>query len=256
MALEIHFVPIYKDNYVYVLHVPGSQEVAAIDPGEAAPVQAFLDQQGWRLTEILVTHHHWDHVTGLPALKEVTGARVTGFEGDARRIPGIDRTVKDGDILHCWGVELQVTHIPGHTLGHIMYYIPQAQALFCGDTLFSLGCGKLFEGTPAQLVESLQKIASLPPDTRIYCTHEYTLANGLFARWMEPENEALKAWITEAKQRHRQGRPTLPSLLSTELAANPFLRLEVPEVRRKLGRENAPTAEVMAMLRYAKEHFR
>ena len=255
MALEIIPVPALADNYVYLLREPESGLVAAVDPSEARPVLKTLDARGWRLTHILNTHHHWDHTGGNLELKEKTGAAVVGPKADEARIPGIDVALREGEPFEFGAERAQIFDIPGHTRGHIAFYFPASKALFCGDTLFSLGCGRLFEGTPEQMWHSLSKLKRLPPDTRVYCGHEYTANNARFALTLEPHNPALNARAAEVHVLRGEGRPTVPALLESEIAANPFLRADAPELRRALHMETADPVEVFAEVRRRKDAF-
>lgn len=253
--LAIHAVPAFKDNYIWMLVEGG--EAVAVDPGDDAPVETFLRDRGLKLAAVLATHHHADHVGGLPALakrwkcptfgpaREVAAELTTRLaEGDRFRVPGI-------------GIELSTLDIPGHTAGHIA--LTGAGALFCGDTLFACGCGRLFEGTPAQMVDSLAKLARLPGDTRVYCGHEYTLANIRFAEAVEPGNAQLAARRTRDEARRARAEPTLPSTIADELATNPFLRCTEPAVvaaaEKRAGRPLAQPVEVFAEIREWKNNF-
>lgn len=230
MTLRIVQFPALNDNYNYLLYDEASGMTAAVDPSEAAPTMQALQEHGWTLDIILSTHHHHDHVGGNRELQEAYGCEIIGYTGDAERIPGISCQVNDGDTVQMGGSEAQVIFVPGHTSGHIAYYFAEDSALFCGDTMFAMGCGRLFEGTPEQMHESLQKLAQLPPDTRIYCAHEYTEANGRFALTVEPENTALRQRMVDVKALRARNEPTIPSLLCDEPATNPFLRADNVEV--------------------------
>jgi len=219
--MQIQQIPALKDNYIYLLH--GAGETAVIDPSLAAPVLEKLKQEGWKLDCILNTHHHWDHTDGNLELKEQTGAKVIGYSGDSKRIPGIDVQLEDGKIFKVCGQDARAIFIPGHTLGHIAYYFADSGNLFCGDTIFSLGCGRLFEGTAGQMYNSIEKIKALPSDTKIYCAHEYTKSNGRFAISIFPDNQDLKARIEEVRILRNDGKPTIPSTLELEIKTNPFL---------------------------------
>ena len=228
--LEIALIPALSDNYVYLAHDPASGATAVVDPAEAAPVLAALVQRGWTLTHILNTHHHADHIGGNEELKARFGGPIVGPRADAERIPGIDVEVGDGDTYDFAGHQARVFDTPGHTRGHIAYHFAEAQALACGDTLFSLGCGRLLEGTPAEMFASLRRLAALPDATQILCGHEYTVSNARFALTVEPDNPALRARAAEADAQRAAGRPTVPVTLGAEKAANPFLR--APDVAR------------------------
>jgi len=255
--LNIHIIPALADNYIYLLHEPSSSETAVVDPAEAESVHTILQQCGWRLDYVLNTHHHSDHVGANLQLKQMTGCRIIGAAADRTRIPGIDIAVSDGDVLTLGDQSLQVIATPGHTLGHIVYYCRDSEVLFCGDTLFSLGCGRLFEGSAEQLYRSLQKLSSLPSTTQIYCAHEYTAANGRFALTLEPDNSALQCRMAEVARLRQQGLPTLPSTLAGELASNPFLRTDSTAIREAVAAdEQTPAAEVFARIRRLKDEFR
>jgi hydroxyacylglutathione hydrolase len=256
MALEIVAVPALQDNYAYLIHDPPSGATAVVDPSEAPPVLQALGSRGWGLDWILNTHHHPDHTGGNLALKAKTGARVIAPRRNLEQIPGIDQPVEDGQSVRIGGAQAWVIGIPGHTLGHTAYWFESEGAVFTGDTLFLLGCGRLFEGTPAQMWASLQKLRALPPATRVYCGHEYTEKNAAFARTVDPANPAL-ATRSEAIARIRAaGQPTVPGTLAEESATNPFLRADDPGLQRVLGMEGESATEVFAALRRRKDEFR
>lgn len=240
-ALKLLVQPLLSDNYAYLVHDLLSGQTAAIDPSEAKPILKSLQEKNWQLTHIFSTHHHWDHTGGNLALKQATGCEVVGYTDDAERIPGITQKVEDGQRFAWGGETVEVLFIPGHTLGHIAYYFPQSGWVFCGDTLFSLGCGRLFEGTAEQMYASLQRLAALPDDTKVYCGHEYTEANGQFAITVEPDNLMLQQRMAEVKRLRAQALPTIPSTIRGEKATNPFLR--------------ATSAEVFAEIRKKKDAF-
>lgn len=254
--LEVARIPCLADNYGWLVHDPGSGLTAAVDTPDAAAIRAALDARGWRLDYILNTHHHSDHAGGNLALKAATGCTVVGCRADAARIPGIDITLDDGDHFALGGHAARVVETPGHTVGHICYLFEADRAAFVGDTLFSLGCGRLFEGTPAQMWQSLQKLMALPDDTRVYCAHEYTAANGRFAVTLEPRNPALAARLVEVAALRAAGEPTVPSTIGLEKATNPFLRPASPELRASLGMPDAPAVAVLAETRRRKDAFR
>ncbi|MFC3675040.1 hydroxyacylglutathione hydrolase [Ferrovibrio xuzhouensis] len=256
MPLEIVQIPVLNDNYVYLVRDPGSDAVAVVDPAVAEPVLAELAKRGWRLTHILNTHHHPDHVGGNLALKEATGCTIIGPEADADRIPGIDIAVGDNEGIDVGGQTARVFDVPGHTRGHIAYWFAGSKALFCGDTLFALGCGRLFEGTPAQMWGSLQKFLALPDDTRVYCAHEYTESNARFAVTVEPGNAALAERYAEIKTLRAAGKPTVPSTIGMERATNPFLRPKSGDLRATLGMADADDVAVFAETRKRKDGFR
>eukprot|EP00887_Chlorella_sp_A99_P006475 scaffold3.g6475.t1 len=255
--MEIERVPCLNDNYSWLLHEPRQGKTAVVDPAEVAPVVAALERKGWQLTHILNTHHHWDHVGGNEELKRRYGCTVVGPAADRERIPGIDVALADGDRYPFGATELMCFDTPGHTRGHITFYCSEAQALFPGDTLFSLGCGRLFEGTPATMWASLSKLARLPPETRVYCAHEYTESNAKFAASIDPDNAALRKRIEEVTALRAAGQATVPSLLGEELAANPLLRPDDPVIRAALGVPPlASSAEAFGAVRAAKDRFR
>ncbi len=221
--MSIHLIPILKDNYAYLIE--GLDGICAIvDPGDAVPVINFIEARGLRLTHILNTHHHWDHTDGNLEVKEHFGCLVAGPKAEAQRIPGIDIVLSEGDDFAPLGETIQIIETPGHTSGHIALYMPDLQSVFVGDTLFSMGCGRLFEGTPKQMWSSFEKIMTLPDETMMYCGHEYTLANAKFCMQIEPENADIKHRYSEAKDLRRAGLPTLPVSLGTEKKTNVFLR--------------------------------
>lgn len=230
--MKIVPIPAFEDNYIWL--ICGGRHVAAVDPGDAKPVLDYLGRNGLRLAAILNTHHHGDHTGGNEDLLRHTAVPVYGPRREA--IPGITHPVGEGDTVKLpeLGAEFAVLGVPGHTAGHVAYY--GANSLFCGDTLFTCGCGKLFEGTPAQMHASLQKFAALPDDTRVYCAHEYTLANIRFAKLVEPANAALQQREIRDREAREQGLPTLPSTIALEKATNPFLRCGEPGVIEAAGR--------------------
>ena len=254
-ALEIVLVPALSDNYVYLLHDSASGATAVVDPGEAAPVEAVLAERGWKLTHILNTHHHADHIDGNEALKSKYGATLVGPKAEAARIPDMDVTVAEGDTYDFAGHTAQVFDTPGHTTGHISLYFADSNALFPGDTLFSLGCGRMFEGTPAQFWDSLSKLRKLPDDTMIYCGHEYTESNAKFALSIDGGNEGLKARADEIAKLRAAGKPTIPSRLGQEKQINPFLRADDPMIAAAVGKDGADPVEVFAAVRKGKDTF-
>lgn len=254
--LEILQLPVLTDNYIYLVHEPAGRATAAIDPALAEPVLAELQRRGWQLTHIFNTHHHGDHVGGNLQLQRLTGCAIVGLGRDRARIPGLDVAVGEGDVVSLGQMQARVLELPGHTRGHIAFWFDQAAALFCGDTLFSLGCGRLFEGDAEQMWRSLEKLKALPPATRVYCAHEYTQANGCFALTLEPDNSALAARMARVNDLRAQNRPTVPSTLAEELATNPFLRPDSPAIRRHLGMADAEDWQVFARMRRLKDEFR
>ncbi|KAL2507252.1 Hydroxyacylglutathione hydrolase 1 [Forsythia ovata] len=255
-TLQIELVPCLKDNYAYLLHDMDTGTVGVVDPSEAVPVIDALNRKNWNLTYILNTHHHFDHTGGNMELKERYGAKVIGSGVDKERIPGIDIALNDGDKWMFASHEVLVMETPGHTRGHISFHFPGSKSIFTGDTLFSLSCGKLFEGTPQQMLSSLRKITSLPDDTNIYCGHEYTLSNSKFALSIEPGNEELQSYATHVAHLRSKGFPTIPTSLRKEKSCNPFLRTSSKVIRKSLNIPNsADDAEALGVIRKAKDNF-
>jgi hydroxyacylglutathione hydrolase len=254
--LHIEILPALADNYIYLLHEPETGTTAAVDPADAQVVLDALGQRGWRLTHVLNTHHHSDHVGGNLRLKTETGCRIVGAQSDRGRIPGLDIGLEEGETLMFGKSAARVLDLSGHTRGHIGFWLPAEEAVFCGDTLFSLGCGRLFEGSAEEMWRALGKLASLPPATRIYCAHEYTEANGRFALTLEPDNPDLRQRLKEVRELRARQLPTLPSTVAQERATNPFLRPDSPAIRRTLGMEGEPDVAVFAAIRRRKDQFR
>jgi len=244
-----------KDNYGVLVHDPASGATAAVDAPEAAPVEAALTAAGWKLTDILVTHHHGDHTGGIAELKRRHRARVVAPRQEAAKIPDVDVTVGEGDIVTVGTLSAQVIETPGHTLGQINYFFPAAKLLFAGDTLFSIGCGRVIEGTPEMMWQSLLKLRALPDDTRMFCGHEYTDANIRFALTIEPDNPALAARAAEARRQIAAGTPTVPTLMGEEKRANVFLRADDPTVAAAVGLAGKAAAEVFTEVRARKNKF-
>lgn len=253
--MQVIQIPCLDDNYAYLIHDPESHITLSIDTPVAEVILDALSEQGWKLTHILNTHHHWDHVGGNLALKAATGCQIIGPVGEQERIPGIDQTVKEGDVLDLGNFSIEVTETPGHTLGHVVYYIPALESAFVGDTLFSMGCGRLFEGTAEQMWHSLQKLMRWPDKTLIYCAHEYTTANGQFALSIEPENSDLRKRLEQVHALRADDQPTIPTTMQLEKKTNPFLRANVPLVRRSLDLESAAAVDVFATIRKRKDTF-
>ena len=257
--LRIDALPAFADNYIWLLQDDQSRRCAVVDPGDAAPVQAWLDAHaGWTLEAILTTHHHADHVGGVAALKAKTGARVFGPSQES--IPALDQALGDGQRIQVLGLDFEVIDVPGHTLGHIAYFHDDALPwLFCGDTLFAAGCGRLFEGTPRQMFDSLGRLAALPDATEVYCAHEYTLSNLRFAAAVEPENPQIAARVAQVTQWRAEGRISLPSQIGLERQTNPFLRCGEASVEKTLDQRCGPQArtscESFAALRSWKNSF-
>ncbi|MBA3666870.1 MAG: hydroxyacylglutathione hydrolase [Sphingomonas sp.] len=240
--MEIVAVPAFSDNYLWLVYDPASGETAVVDPGDAAPVLAAAEARGWRITTILNTHWHPDHTGGNLAVKAATGAIVYGPAGEADRIPGLDHPLGDSDRVSLGAQEAEVIAVPGHTLGHIAYWFAGDGVAFVGDTMFAMGCGRLFEGTPEQMHKSLRRLAALPEETALYCAHEYTLSNARFAAQAFPDDLAIAERLTVVEEARAAGRPTVPTDVAAERATNPFLR--------------ARDVDEFAKLRLAKDHFR
>jgi len=254
--LEIVQIPVLDDNYVYLVRDPETEMTAVVDPAVAGPVLEELDRRGWKLTHVLNTHHHPDHVGGNEELKSKTGCIIVGPRADRDRIPGIDMELGDGDHFNLGNAEAVVFDVPGHTRGHIAFWFKESDALFSGDTLFAMGCGRLFEGTPSQMWASLQKFLGLPGQTRVYCAHEYTEANGRFALSVEPDNATLQSRMEQVRRLRGEDRPTVPSTLAEEVATNPFLRPDSADLQRTIGLEGAGLVDVFARTRELKDSFR
>ena len=253
--LEIHQIPVLSDNYVYLAHDVVTGKTAVVDPATHEDVFEALVEKGWTLTHILNTHHHADHTGGNMAIKARTGCTIVGPRADRDRIPGIDVEVGDGESYALGESVAKVFDVPGHTRGHIAYWFGDSDALFCGDTMFALGCGRLFEGTPQQMWTSLSKLRALPPSTKVYCAHEYTKSNAAFAVTVEPDNGALVARKSLIDDMRARGERTVPSTLAEEIATNPFLRPDSPDLQRTLGMVGAPLVEVFAETRRRKDNF-
>ena len=253
--LEIHQIPVLSDNYVYLAHDVATGKTAVVDPAIHEEVFEALAMKGWTLTHILNTHHHADHTGGNMAIKERTGCIIVGPRADRDRIPGIDVDVGDGDTYALGESVAKVFDVPGHTRGHIAFWFGDSDALFCGDTMFALGCGRLFEGTPQQMWTSLSKLRALPPSTQVYCAHEYTKSNAAFAITVEPGNGALVARKAMIDDMRTRGERTVPSTLAEELATNPFLRPDSPDLQKSLGMVGAPLVDVFAETRRRKDNF-
>jgi hydroxyacylglutathione hydrolase len=255
MAAQSLLFPCLKDNFGVLLHDPESGATAAIDAPEAAAVETALRAKGWRLTDILVTHHHHDHTGGIEELKQSHRCRVVAPDAEADGIPDVDETVREGDRVRVGGLEARVIETPGHTAGHISYAFAREKLVFVGDTLFSIGCGRVIEGTPEMMWQSLLKLRGLPDDTQIYCGHEYTQANIRFAKTIEPANAALLAREQEVARLGAERKPTIPSTIGEEKAANPFLRADLPELAKSVGLSGAPAWQVFAEIRARKNKF-
>jgi len=252
MPAQTHLFLCLKDNYGVLLHDPAQGTTAAIDAPEAAPIESALKTTGWRLTDILVTHHHADHTQGIAELKQKHRCRVVAPHGEAAKIPLVDETVRENDKVRVGSLEGRVLETPGHTAGHISYVFGADKLAFVGDTLFSIGCGRVIEGTPEMMWQSLLKLRALPDDTRIYCGHEYTQANVRFAKTIEPANAVLGARAQEVDKLVAAHKPTIPSTMGEEKAANPFLRADVAEVAKSVGLSGQPSWKVFAEIRERK----
>ena len=253
--LQIEQFMCRSDNFGVLVHDPDSGRTATIDAADADCIARTAEAKGWTITDIMVTHHHPDHTQGIPALKAQYGCHVAGPKGEAGKIPGIDEALGEGDVFSFGAYDFQVIATPGHTAGHIVYYSPKAGVLFAGDTLFSLGCGRLFERGAAEMWGGLKKLKALPPETMLFCGHEYTAANARFALTIDPDNEALIARAAEVTKLREAGKATLPVALAAEFATNPFLRAEDGAIRRNLGMETASDEEVFAEIRKRKDNF-
>jgi hydroxyacylglutathione hydrolase len=253
--MQVHLLPARTDNYIFVLREE-SGLTAVVDPGEAAPVRRFLEERDWNLDCIFVTHHHFDHVGGISELRARYGCKVYGSARDRKRIPEVTNELRGGDRFAFGRESVEVFAADGHTLGHILYWFPATAAVFVGDTLFSLGCGKLFEGNPKEMWGALTLLRQLPEGAQVYCAHEYTQENAEFARRVEPKNSELMARIHEVENLRARGRPTVPSSLQSEKMCNPFLRPESAELQASLGlAAGLELWEIFAATRAAKDRF-
>lgn len=252
MAAETHLFPCLSDNFGLLVHDPATGATAAVDVPEAAPVMAAAAAKGWTISHILVTHHHPDHVQGIPEVKQATGARVIANAADAPRIPLVDETVTPGGRAGFGSLAADVIDTPGHTVGHVAYHFGAEKILLAGDTLFSLGCGRIFEGTPAAMWQALTVLRALPDDTLLFCGHEYTASNARFALTVDPDNPDLKTRADEVFSLREQGLATVPTTLGMEKRTNPFLRADDPAIAANLAMTGAAAAEVFAELRERK----
>ncbi len=253
--LDIRQIPVLNDNYVYLVRETVSGATAVVDPAVAKPILQEADRLGWKITHILNTHHHGDHVGGNREIQAATGCEIVGPRADRARIPGIQTEVGDGDSYQFGDAVATVFDVPGHTRGHIAYWFADDDALFCGDTLFALGCGRVFEGTHPQMWASLKKLRDLPDSTRVFCAHEYTQANARFALSVEGGNPDLVARAREIDEARARNEPTVPSLLGTEKRTNPFLRADVPDLAASLGLPGADPDAVFSEVRTRKDNF-
>ncbi|QJF52261.1 hydroxyacylglutathione hydrolase [Roseobacter ponti] len=255
MAPELVTIPCLSDNYAFLLHDPESGATALIDVPEAAPVLAELERRGWSLSDVWITHHHSDHVQGLPDILVAHDVKVTGAAADKRRLPDLDVAVSDGDSFEFAGHTVHVLDVSGHTVGHIAYHVPDATAVFTADSLMALGCGRLFEGSAAQMWASLSRLMTLPADTLVCSGHEYTAANAKFALTIDPDNKDLISRSERITEARAKGVPTVPSTLALELETNPFLRAADPDIRAALGMTDADDVDVFAEIRARKDVF-
>jgi hydroxyacylglutathione hydrolase len=234
--IEVVRIPALQDNYIWMMHDPDSDETVVIDPAEAAPVLAEAEKRGWKIGQIWNTHWHGDHIGGNAAIKAATGAKVIAPAAEAAKIATLDVAVGEGDTAAIGKVAARVIEVPAHTAGHIAYYLPEAGIAFVGDTLFAMGCGRLFEGTATQMWRNMERLAALPPDTKIYCAHEYTQSNGRYALVAEPENDAIAARMRDIDAARARGDATVPTTIALERATNPFMRAGSAD---ELGRRRA-----------------
>src|SRR6266545_6853090 len=255
MAAEIRTFTCLNDNFGYLIHDPATKATASIDAPEAGPIIKALEREGWTLTDILVTHHHHDHVGGVAELKQKYSCRVVAPNDKSTRIANVDLRAAHGDVIKVGSLLARVLETPGHTLDHVSYVFDSEKALFAADTLFSIGCGRVFEGTYPQMWDSLLKLRALPDDFKLYCGHEYTAANVRFALSVEPDNAALRARAEEVSRLSAAGEPTIPTTIGVEKATNPFLRADMPALAAAVGLADAPAAQVFASIRAQKDRF-
>ena len=255
MTLTLTTVPCLADNYAFIIGNPATKEAAVIDVPQAAPINAAILAGGWHLTTVLLTHHHWDHIDGLDGLTNSADLHIIGAAADAHRLPALRTAVAEGDTIHVCGEDAQILDVSGHTVGHIAYHFAQSGFAFTADSLMALGCGRLFEGTPAQMWESMQKLRALPPETLICSGHEYAASNAAFALTLEPDNADLRSRVETIKTARLNGEPTVPSTLAVEQQTNPFLRADVPALKHAIGMDNADSTTVYAEIRARKDRF-
>ncbi|MAN74002.1 MAG: hydroxyacylglutathione hydrolase [Henriciella sp.] len=252
--IEIHQFPCLKDNYGFLAHDPESGTTVAIDTPDGEKYLIEASNRGWTIDEIWNTHWHPDHAGGNELIKKETGCRILGPAGEAEKIPGIDQDLSGGDEIGLGDMKVNIIDVPGHTLGHIAYHIPSAKTAFVGDALFALGCGRVFEGDADMMWKSLSRLKALPADTTIYCAHEYTQANARFALSVDPDNPALTAYAKEVEAKRSRGDWTVPTVLSRELEANPFLRADDADLQAAMGHAGDPVA-TFAEIRARKDSF-
>ncbi len=255
MPHQIITVPCLSDNYAFLIHDDESGQTALVDAPASEPILAELTARGWTLSHVLLTHHHWDHVDGLAGILAAHSAQVVGASADAHRLPPLDLAVTEGDSFEFAGETVQVLDVSGHTLGHVAFHFPDSQAVFTADSLMALGCGRLFEGSPQVMWQSLSKLAALPPQTLIYSGHEYTQANARFAITVDPDNVALHERIDDITAKRAKNIPTVPSKLALELATNPFLRPDSTAIQTQVGMQGADVSDVFAEIRRRKDAF-
>jgi hydroxyacylglutathione hydrolase len=247
--LEVELIPALSDNYVYLAHEPESGQTAVVDPAEAKPVLQMAQRKGWTITHILNTHHHGDHTAGNKEVKEATGAPIVGPKYDEARIPGIDVALSEGDTYSVGNATAEVFFTPGHTRGHICFWFKDADVLFSGDTMFALGCGRLFEGSAEDMWTSLKKLRELPDSVQVYCGHEYTLTNVKCATDIEPDNRQLQDYRHRVEELRAAGKPTIPAGLGEEKVCSPFLRADDPKLAEAMGMAGADPVDVFAAVR-------
>lgn len=255
MLPELVTIPCLSDNFAYLLHDPHSKDTLLIDAPQAGPILSALNDRGWALSKILLTHHHDDHIQGVEELRAATGAQVLGAASDSHRLPPLDRALREGDIIRLGALEGNVIEVDGHTLGHIAFHFPQAELLFTADSLMAAGCGRLFEGSPATMWESLQKLTKFSPQTLIGSGHDYLDSNLRFALSLEPQNQDIILRIEATQRLRREGRLPMPSVLAEELKTNPFLRAHLPQMKAAVQMPDASDTEVFAEIRLRKDRF-
>lgn len=247
--MKVHQLPADQDNYIYVLRDETQNATIVVDPTEAQPVISLCSKNGWAVDALLITHHHPDHIRGISALRDLFQAPVYGFAQDSHRLPPLNYNLKDGDDFKIKNIHFDVKHTPGHTLGHVNYFLPKWNYLFCGDTLFSMGCGRLFEGSPQVMLTTLDWIRSLPKDTTVFCSHEYTQVNTEFALSIDPRNDQLKTFYETVCEKRASDLPTVPFSLNEQLELNPLLRWDDKSLRKNLNMETASDVDIFTKIR-------
>ncbi|WP_299624791.1 hydroxyacylglutathione hydrolase [uncultured Tateyamaria sp.] len=255
MPFELSTIPCLSDNYAYLIHDAKTGATALVDAPEAGPILDVLAEKGWTLSDVLITHHHYDHVDGLAEILAAHPARVIGAAADAHRLPPLDLALNDGDTVQIGSETGSVIDVSGHTIHHVAYHFPASKLVFTADSLMALGCGRVFEGTKPQMWDSLQKLVALPGDTTVCSGHEYTAANAKFALTIDPDNPDLISRVRDVTDKRASGLPTVPSLLSEELATNPFLRAHDPAIQAHLGMTGANATDVFTEIRTRKDNF-